>query len=71
MGFLRRYIRFNATRRGLFGSSRLWMWVFVISQLLKLRRRLTGKEEKVVWRHELEPGETVVIAHDREHVEVT
>lgn len=69
MGAFTRYIRFSATRKGLFGNSRLWMWVFVLLQVGKLRRRFVGKEPKVVFSHKLEPGETLVIAHDREHVE--
>ena len=71
MGVITRYIRFNATRQGLFGNSRLWMWVFVFLQAAKLRRRFVGKEPKVVFSHELAPGETLVIAHDREHVEAS
>jgi len=69
MGFLRRWFRFNATRKGLLGNSRLWMWIFVLQQALKLRRRFLGKEPKVVFSHKLEEGETVVIAHDRQVVE--
>lgn len=71
MGFLRRWFRFNATRKGLLGNSRLWMWVFVLMQAAKLRRRFLGKEPKVVFSHELAPGETLVIAHDRQRVETS
>ena len=69
MGFIRRWFKFNATRKGLFGNSRLWMWIFVLQQALKLRRKFIGKEPKVVFSHTLAEGETLVIAHDREVVE--
>ena len=71
MGAITRYIRFHATRKGLFGNSRLWMWVFVYLQARKLRQRFLGKAPKVVFSHTLAPGETLVIAHDREHVEAS
>jgi hypothetical protein len=71
MGFLRRYLRLNAFRKGVLGNSRFWLWIFVASQVLKLRAKLLGKEERVVFRHALEPGETLVIAHDRQQVEAS
>ena len=64
MGF--RLLRRQGFRRGLLGGSRVWLWVFVIGQLLRLRRRFFGKEERVVYRHELAEGETLVVTHDRD-----
>jgi hypothetical protein len=36
-----------------------------IALTVRVLQRLGGKEEKVVFREKLSPGETVVIAHER------
>jgi hypothetical protein len=53
-------------RRGVLGGSRPWFWVAVLTYSLRILRRLIGRTEKVLYRHELGPGQTLVIAHDRE-----
>jgi hypothetical protein len=51
-------------RRGLLGGSRGWTYVMAVAGALHLAKRVMGKgEEKVVYREELAPGETLVISH--------
>ena len=61
-----RYLQGTAFRRGVLGNSRPWFWVAVATYALRALRRLMGRDEKVLYRHELSPGQTLVIAHDRE-----
>jgi hypothetical protein len=61
-----RYLRVNALRRGVLGDSRPWFWFAVVSYSFRALRRLLGRTEKVLYREELRPGQTLVIAHDRE-----
>ena len=58
------FLRRRATLRGPLGGSRHWtvLWVVLISARL-IRRFTTGKGE-VVFRHELKPGDSLVIAGD-------
>jgi hypothetical protein len=57
-------LRKTGFRKGVLGSSRGWMAVWVTLAGLRLLRRVTRKEPDVVYREELKPGETLVIAHE-------
>jgi hypothetical protein len=52
--------------RGVVGSSRFWLWIAVVTTALRVLRRVGGRTEKVIFRRELDPGETLVISHERE-----
>lgn len=57
----------QAQLRGLLGGSRPWtyLWMFLVAK--RILRRVTRDEPEVVYRSELEPGETIVVSSaDRE-----
>jgi len=63
-GVLRRYIRVNALRRGLFGGSRPWLAVFVLGLLRRQMGKVTKRGEMpLVLSEPLEPGEALLISH--------
>jgi hypothetical protein len=51
----------QARKRGVFGTSKAWTGVWVLLVAVRVVRRLTRNQEKVVLRERLEPGETLVI----------
>jgi hypothetical protein len=53
----------RAVQRGVRGSSRGWFAVAVATWAFRQARKLTSREEKVVLRERLKPGETLVITH--------
>ncbi len=58
------WIARQAVRRGLLGSSRLWMAVFVAQGAFKLGRRVMGAREPVtVLEERLDPGAGIEIRH--------
>ena len=50
-------------RKGVRGSSRPWLYVFVAALGLRKARQMIGSEYEVVWRGEVRPGETIRIGH--------
>ena len=66
LGFLQRL----GFRRGVVGASRVWFWVAVLATGARILSRIMGRSEKVLFSQELEPGQTLVIAHEREVVDV-
>ena len=63
-GGLKRYIRYNALRRGLFGGSRFWTGVFVAGFVARWLGRVSKRGEMpVITSDELHPGEGFVIRH--------
>ena len=50
-------------RKGVLGSSRPWLYVFVAAFGLRKVRQTIGSEYEVVWRGEVRPGETIRIGH--------
>lgn len=64
---LHRLQRFAFTR-GL--SSQRWLTIGLVVWGIRRIRKMAGREEKVVYREVLEPGQTLVIAHEREPVEL-
>lgn len=65
-GFLRRYLRMTALRRGLFGGSRPWLAVFALFYLARSFGKVTKRGEMpLVLSEALKPGEQMVISHVR------
>jgi hypothetical protein len=62
---LRLLIR-NGVRKGLLGGSRTWLVVGGAAFAVRVLRKLTAREEEVVYREELRPGEAVVVANGRD-----
>ena len=63
-GVLRRYIRMNALRRGLFGGSQPWLAVFVLGLLRRQMGKVTKRGEiPLVLSEPLKPGEALLISH--------
>jgi hypothetical protein len=52
-------------RQGVLEGNRSWLVIGGVALTVRVLQRLGGKEEKVVFREKLSPGETVVIAHER------
>jgi hypothetical protein len=65
---LRRLQRLGS-RRGVFGGSRFWFWIFVFAWGSRLLRRAVGSEALLVFRDEIRPGETLRISHRAETYE--
>ena len=48
---------------GLIGGSRLWMVLGGFAATVRLYKKVSGREPKVVYCEELRPGQTLVISH--------
>jgi len=57
------YLQRRGMSKGVLGTSRPWLYVFVVSFGLRKLRRAIGSEYEVVWRGEVRPGETIRIGH--------
>ena len=63
-GYVRRYIRLNALRRGLLGGSRFWTGVFVAGHVGRWLSKVSKRGDMpVITADELERGEGLVIRH--------
>ena len=63
-GYLRRYVRLNAFRRGLLGGSKPWLVIFVLSMLRRQMGKVTKRGEMPLRLSEaLKPGESMIITH--------
>ena len=60
-----RLIRSRSLSRGLMDGSRLWMALGVVAWLIKAYQWAVGRETEIVYRGELAPGETLVLARER------
>jgi hypothetical protein len=58
-----RLVQARGMRRGVSGGSRVWFWMFVAAWTSRRLRRAIGSEPAVVYRGELDPGETIEIGH--------
>jgi hypothetical protein len=56
----------NGVRKGLMGTSRIWTVVAIFAGALRFKQWLDRRESSVVYSEELQPGETLVIAHERQ-----
>ena len=62
--YLKRTIRFKATRQGLLGGSRRWLAVFGLLQFLKWSGKVTKRgEAPIKFGESLELGESFLITH--------
>jgi hypothetical protein len=59
---LLRFLRTRGLQRGVFGSSRGWMGVWVALTLARQVNKRLGKEPELVDRIVLRPGQTVQVA---------
>jgi hypothetical protein len=57
------YLQSRGMRQGVRGGSRAWFWVFVVVWVTRRVRHAIGSEPAVVYRGQLEPGETIEISH--------
>jgi hypothetical protein len=48
------------------GTSRVWTVVAIFAGALRLKQWLNRRASTVVYSEELQPGETLVIAHERQ-----
>ena len=53
-------------RRGVLQGSRPWLVVGGVAVGMKVLRKLSGSEPEVVYSEKLAPGESLVIAHERD-----
>lgn len=58
-----RYLKRTAFRRGVVGSDRLWLAVWVAVAGSQFLRRRLGRIEEVVYRTELHVGEHLIVEH--------
>jgi len=52
-------------RKGVVKGNRAWLYAGGAAVLVRLFQRAVAREESVVYREELQPGETLTIAHQR------
>jgi hypothetical protein len=57
------YLQRRGMAKGVRGSSRVWLWIFVFSFVSRRLRKAIGSEYDVVWRGDVRPGETIRVAH--------
>lgn len=63
-GYLRRWLRYNALRKGLLGREGPWLAVFVLAFLgRRMNNVLKRGEMPIRFSEKLEPGATYVISH--------
>ena len=58
-GFLLR----TGIRRGVLGGRKSWQYIAAIGLVLRMLKKMSGREEKVVFSEQLQPGESLVINH--------
>ena len=63
----RRVTRIGAVR-GLLGGSRAWLGIWAVAAGFRLITKVVRREPEVVYREDLEPGESLVITHLTHHV---
>lgn len=60
-----RLVLARALRKGFFGGSRFWTVVGTLGLVMKVLRKFTRDESEVAFSEALQPGQTLVISHDR------
>lgn len=60
---LARMLLRNGFRRGVLQGSRPWLVAGAVALLMRLFQRAAAREESVVYREELLPGQTLTIAN--------
>jgi hypothetical protein len=59
--FLKRYLRLQATTKGLLGGSRFWTVVWILTATVGVVKRLTGDKPEILYRSELRDNDSLVI----------
>ena len=62
----RRYVRLQATTKGLLGGSRFWTVVWVVSATVGLAKRFLGDKPEIIYRTELRDRDSLVISSSPE-----
>ena len=57
------FLQRRGMNKGVLGSSRPWMYIFLGTFALRKFRQAIGSEYELVWRGEVRPGETIRIGH--------
>ena len=60
--FVKRYLRLQATSRGLLGGSRFWTAVWMATATAALVKRFTGDKPEIIYRSELRDNDSLVIS---------
>lgn len=55
----------RALRKGFLGGSRLWTVVGAVGVAMRILKRVTSEKPEVAFSGRLDPGQTIVISHDR------
>ena len=61
-----RFLLRQGFQRGVLGGSRRWLMLGGVALGVKVLRKLSGSEPEVVYSEKLAPGESLVIAHERD-----
>lgn len=61
-GFLRR----TAVTRGVLGGNRFWLVLAIVIYGRRIIRKLAGDGPELVFSERLEPGQSLLISHDRD-----
>ena len=56
----------RALRKGFLGDSQLWTIVGSLVVAMRVLRRITADKPEVAYCERLEPGQTLVISHERD-----
>ena len=59
---VKRYLRLQATSRGLLGGSRFWTVVWMAIATIGVVKRLTGDKPEIIYRSELQDNDSLVIS---------
>jgi hypothetical protein len=59
-----RYLVRNGLRKGVLGGSRPWLVLGGVGLLLRLYKKVSGSEPKVVYAEELPVGQAIIIANE-------
>ncbi len=63
-GYLKRWLRYNALRKGLLGRQGPWMFVFFASMVFRQMNKVLKRGAMPIrFSEKLEPGATYVISH--------
>lgn len=61
-----RFLLRTGFRKGVMGGSRRWLVIGGAALGVKVLRKLAGSEPEVVLSETLSPGETLIIAHEKD-----
>jgi hypothetical protein len=57
------FLQRRGLNKGVLGSSRGWLWIFVVTFGVRQVRKAIGSEYDLVWQGEVKPGEILQIGH--------